>query len=335
MVLKKTSEDGFVFPRSIRPKGAILADFDIDGHSLKKLHRDWLEDNVVKPAHAKSSIAGSWAIDLIGRASKTGSDEHNMWLSGKRVEEVIHYLGPRLSGAQFFFRPARLGESSPYNSSEFEHELDRSVEIRAEFFATMAPKRRKPHILIPKFEPWNPPPNKKVTDFRLQVLAAYIFIRTLDVKLPLSKVGQGHSEVKLLINIRELGSTDHALYDFLGTGTGMIVGPRISIKGPWKSILPIGSSTFSSKYGKGREHPFATDVEMDADDFEGPAFFQFDLLGRTLGFGPKPRFFGSQGKIKGLSFGPEKIKKLGVTDYAEGTCFGKMSVVSSVPSWAK
>ena len=75
MVLKKTSKEGFVFPRSENPKGAFLADFDIDGASLKKLHEDWLKDNVVDPAKAKRHTKGMWEIELSGRASKSGSVE--------------------------------------------------------------------------------------------------------------------------------------------------------------------------------------------------------------------------------------------------------------------
>ena len=68
MVLKKTSKEGFVFPRSENPKGAFLADFDIDGSSLKQDHKDWLDDNVVSPAKAKSHSSGGWQIELNGRA---------------------------------------------------------------------------------------------------------------------------------------------------------------------------------------------------------------------------------------------------------------------------
>ncbi len=329
MVFKKTSEEGFVFPRSERPKGAILADFDIDGDILKRRHFEWLDDNVINPAHAKSSTAGGWTIDLIGRASKSGSDQHNLWLSDKRVRAVMAYLGPKMSGVPFLFRPSQLGESSPFDSTEFEHELDRSVEIRSVFTPTMPPRRIKPHIHIPKVIPWKRPVNRKVMDFKLQVLKAEISIRTLDVKFPFISVGNGDARVKMLIDIRELGSTDHAMFEFRGAGPGTIV----SAKPSWKKAIPgFGFSSWSSLYEKGNVHSFATEVEMDADDFQGPALFQFDLLGRTFAFGPKPSFWGSQEKIKNLSFGLTTDTNL--LEYAEATVSGKMSVVESVPSWA-
>lgn len=329
MVLKKTSAGGFVFPRSVNPTGAFLADFDIDGATLKKDHRDWLDEEIIDPAKLKSSRPGMWTIDLIGRASKSGSDEHNMWLSEQRARAVQSYLGPRLSGVIVNYNVNRLGESSPFNSDEYEHELDRSVEVRAVYFPAKTPKIPKRHILIPKIHPWRPRPNRKVMDFRLQVLKAEISIYTLDVKFPGISVGNGDARVKMLIKIREVGGTDHALYELTGKGRGMIVSAKPSLK---KAIPGFGLSSWSAKYEKGDEHPFATDVEMDAADFAGPAMFQFDLIGRKLSFGPKKGFFGSQKKIRDLSFGPTADANL--LKYAEGTCFCEMKEVDSVPSWA-
>ena len=172
-------------------------------------------------------------------------------------------------------------------------------------------------------------PNRKVMDFKLQVLAAEIIIYTLSVKFPGINVGQGDARVKMLINIRELGSTDHALFELLGKGRGMIVDAKPSFK---KFIPGLTYGNWSAKYGKGNEHSFATDVEMDAADFAGPAFFNFDLLNRTLSFGPTKGFFGSQKKIRNLSFGP--TADANILKYAEASCFCEMNIVDSAPAWA-
>ena len=329
MALKKTSEYGFVFPRSGRPPGALLADFDFDGAILKRDHKLWLDENIVEPANAKRFTPGGWRIDLIGRASKVGSDAHDLWLSDQRMRAVQSYLGLKLAGVPFMFVPSALGESSPFDSSEFDHELDRSVEVRATFAPMKLPKRIKPHLLIPKIHIWKPRPNRKVMDFKLQVLKAKIFVFTLDVKLGPARVGNGTAKVQILINIRELGSSDHALYEFTGAGPGTIIGAGISLK---KAIPGLGASTWSATYEKGDPHSFATDVEMDAQDFAGPAAFRFDLLGRTLAFGPKRSFFGSRETIKNLSFG--HTADVNLMEYAEATAGGKMTIVESVPSWA-
>jgi hypothetical protein len=133
----------------------------------------------------------------------------------------------------------------------------------------------------------------------------------------------------MLIKISELGSSDSALYEFNGHGPGAILGAKISLK----KGLPVGVSKWSAAYEAGEEHPFATDVEMDAEDFGGPAMFRFDLVGRTLSFGPRRSFFSGQEKIKHLSFG--LTADVNLLKMAEATTPGKMTVVESVPAWAK
>ena len=328
MVLKKTSKEGFVFPRSENPKGAFLADFDIDGASLKKDHKDWLEDNVIRPAKAKGSSSGGWQIELNGRASRSGSDAHNMWLSDQRIQAVANYLYKQLSGLPFTFIPRVLGESSPFDGDEYEHELDRSVEVTAKFISTTPSKKIiKPRLLIPKVHPWKRPVNRKVQDFKLKVLRAKISITTLDVKLPYISVGNGDFHAKLLIDIDEPGTADHALYEYKGAmGKGMIVKPRPGVR------PGAGISRYRATYGEGEVHRFATDVEMDAQDFGGPAMFRTDAIGRLLEFGPKTGLFRTQEKIKDLSFGPSYDEN--PAKYAEGTSLGELKLVEKWPDWA-
>ncbi len=328
MSLIKTSTDGFVFPRSENPKGAFLADFDIDGATLKKDHRDWLDGNVIAPAKAKGHTSGGWQIELNGRASKSGSDAHNMWLSDQRVHAVASYLYKKLSGLPVMFVPRVLGESSPYDGDEYEHELDRSVEVTAKFLSVKPRRIIKPVILIPKFHPWKRPVNRKVQDFKLKVLKAKISVSTVDVKLPFISVGNGDFRVKMLIDIDETGTLDHALYEFEGSmGKGMIVKFRPRVR------PGAGFSKYRATHEAGEAHPFATEVEMDAQDFEGPAFFKTDALGRTFVFGPKPSFFSSQEAITDLSLGPASSES--PLKYVEGAVFGEMKLVESTPDWAR
>ena len=327
MVLKKTSANGFVFPRSENPKGAFLADFDIDGSALKKDHRDWLSENVIRPIKAKGAASGGWHIELSGRASKSGSDEHNMWLSEQRMRAVAQYLDSNLMGMPVMFVPRVLGESSPFKGDDFENELDRSVEVTAKFISVKPPRRIKPHILIPKVHPWRPRANRKVMDFTLQVLKAKISIFTIDLSVGPLVIGNGTAFVKMFIKISEVGTTDEALYELEAEGPGTIVGAEISIR---KLKPGIGASEYSAEYKGGDPKPFATDTEMDADDFAGPASFRFDAIGQTLKFGPKDGFFGKQQRIKNLPLGPADAD---ILKYAEGTVAGKMNVVESEPDW--
>jgi hypothetical protein len=329
-MLTKTSNSGLVVEFAARPPHAVLADFDIDGSALKSDHTDWLDENVIVPADAKRSSSGGWMIDLIGKASQSGSDGHNLWLSDQRARSVQTYLLASLPGVPMHFFVSAVGESAPLDLAQFEHELDRSVEVRARFIGKDPPKPLKPRRLIVKPHIWKRPVNRKTMDFELQVLKAQIFVGTLDVKLGPLSVGQGHAQVKMLIKISEIGSTDEALYEFEGSGPGSILGANFSLKG----FKPgLGASKFSATYEKGEVHRFATDIEMDADEFGGHAMFRSDLLGRTLSFGPKKSFFSKQKTIKDLSFGLTRDTNL--FKLAEATTPGDMQVVESAPAWAK
>lgn len=327
-MLKKTSERGLVLERGVRPPMAVLADFDIDGATLKKDHTQWLDDNVVGPAKAKTATPGGWQIDLIGRASQSGSDGHNLWLSDQRAKAVQSYLLHNLFDVPVHYFVSQLGESSPFDPGEYEHEVDRSVEVRARFLPVKPPKRPKTPLLIVKPHIWKRRPNRKVMDFELQVLKAQVVVGGLHVKFPFVHAGPGEAVVRMLIRIRELGSSDSALYVYHGHGPGFIV------TGSLKKVAPgAGLSKWIARYEAGEVHPFATDVEMDAEDFGGPALFQFDASGRSLAFGPKRSVLGGQDKIKQLSFGTTDDENL--LSYAEGTTFGKMTVVEEAPAWAK
>lgn len=329
MVLIKTSENGLVFPKSARPSRALLADFDIDGATLKKHHKQWLRENVIDPARAKRSTPGGWTIGLVGRASKSGTDSYNLWLSEQRLRAVESFLALQSDGIPFHFVRVPLGESSPNATSEFEHEQDRSVDVVAVFLPVKPRMPAKPGRLIPRIHIWKPRPNRKVMDFTFQVLKAEIVIHTIDVKFPFMSVGHGPLRVKMLIRIRELGSSDQALYEFSSVGgNGTIIAAKFSLK----TALPGGGiSSWKATYEKGAIHSFATDVEMDAGDFAGPGLFQFNMIGRTLSFGPKPGFFGSQEKIRNLSFG--LTADINPLSEAEGITMGDMAVVESVPTW--
>ncbi len=328
-MFKKTSINGIVFPTSARPAGAILGDFDIDGAILKPDHTTWLDKHIVDPAMARKGTAGSWQIDLIGHTSRSGSDNHNLQLSNRRVQAVQSYLMPRLAGIPVHVFPAAEGESRPVDWSQYENELDRSVEVRAAF-NSVSPKRRTIPRLIPKTHIWKPRENRKVRDFTFTVLKANLSIFGVEFKAGFIGITNGTAGSKLLIRIDETGTPDFALYNFEATGPGSILAGKPSLKAAKPGL---GVNTFSSSYTGGETRPFAMDFDLDAQDFGGPGLFQFDAAGNTIAFGPTEGFFSGRKKIRGLDLGRDSSTNL--LKYGEGTTAGKLELVTSTPEWAR
>ena len=66
---------------------SLLYNFDIDGDAVKPQHREWLKEHVV-PQLGDSAVK----IILRGEASRSGSDDHNLALSNRRVKNVENFL---------------------------------------------------------------------------------------------------------------------------------------------------------------------------------------------------------------------------------------------------
>jgi hypothetical protein len=66
--------------------GFLIFNFDIDGDKLKSEHHTFLRRNVVSELKAGASIA------IQGITDTTGSDEHNIALSDRRVANVLEFL---------------------------------------------------------------------------------------------------------------------------------------------------------------------------------------------------------------------------------------------------
>ena len=66
---------------------SVLYNFDIDGDAVKPQHREWLKEHVV-PQLGNSAVK----ITLRGEASRSGSDDHNLALSNRRVRNVENFL---------------------------------------------------------------------------------------------------------------------------------------------------------------------------------------------------------------------------------------------------
>ena len=89
---------------------AVLSNFDIDWHELKPEHQQWLDQ------YAVPKIREGGSISVEGRASRTGSHEHNQALSERRLREVLAYVRQR-AGREFrSAQSVALGEQAAASS---------------------------------------------------------------------------------------------------------------------------------------------------------------------------------------------------------------------------
>ncbi|HJQ56219.1 MAG TPA: hypothetical protein VJ890_04900 [Vineibacter sp.] len=324
-MVTKTSENGLVLERSARPPDAFLADFDIDGHSLKTDHIAWLDEHIVRRDKAKSGIGGRWKVWLTGRASRSGGASHNYQLSERRIEAVERFLAGRMMPDRYTVVPVPMGEGAPIDAGIFENEMDRSVHVEAEFTAWGKPSRKRRH-LIPNIKPWRRF-NKQVLDFTIQVHKAQVEVFAPGF-LPIRK---GSLDVKLFVEVRELGTGDTALYEYVGTGVFSSLAPPGPTAGYWRTMFENGS-----------KHRFATERPMDAEDFGAKASLKIDKprngIADSYIFGPQEGFFSdTKVKVKDLTLGknddlPTKVPK--EIQAGGGLAFGDMKLVTTRPSWA-
>lgn len=109
----------------------LLADFDIDSDALKLEHREALDNLKKLVGYSSEANRKLGRIILIeGRASKSGSNKHNLELSERRAEKVKEYL---LSGSSTLSESdinlvRGVGEDQPLsNLGKFEDPSERSV----------------------------------------------------------------------------------------------------------------------------------------------------------------------------------------------------------------
>jgi outer membrane protein OmpA-like peptidoglycan-associated protein len=106
------------------PIAHLLSNFDIDSAALKPAHRRFLQDRLVLVLQTNRNNE----VELVGRASRSGTAAHNLKLSAKRVKAVADFLIaagiPRSN-----IRTQFIGSQSPFSLNR-EAEEDRSVEVR-------------------------------------------------------------------------------------------------------------------------------------------------------------------------------------------------------------
>jgi hypothetical protein len=104
---------------------ALLYNFDIDDASLKKEHRDWLEQVAAPIASCQAA-----QIFLKGSASRTGANDYNLQLSDRRVHEVRNFLlNQHARPDQFHLTWVGEEEAALTERDGTENELDRAVAV--------------------------------------------------------------------------------------------------------------------------------------------------------------------------------------------------------------
>jgi hypothetical protein len=212
---KRTSPQGKVYEISGKPIQTYLYDFDIDGHTLKSAHIEWLDRKIVQPIRLfGSGVLGSrWFVWIFGNASRTGDDAHNLFLSQRRAQAVEKYLAERLVGKPHHLMAIPLSESKAAQdgwSDDVELEFYRSVTIVMDLYVTPPmPPPPKP----------KPPPRQKNKPFQLCLL---------DAKVSRSILGVGLNFVGTVL-IADLSTRNEAKY----TVETLVDTPSLLPDTPW------------------------------------------------------------------------------------------------------
>jgi hypothetical protein len=137
------------------PDGStLLFNFDIDSSDLKKEHRDFLENTIVKAAN---NSPNGLRVVVGGSADRLGDAGHNVALSNRRIDAVIAFLKRRKPGYRWTFVGfgQGVGETTAERAGDRDNTRDdlfRSVIV--EVLAPGQPVPPKPSI--PKSFPKKP-----------------------------------------------------------------------------------------------------------------------------------------------------------------------------------
>jgi hypothetical protein len=255
----------------------LLADFGVDLDILRPKHVEWLDGlGRFLRAHAFPPTKGKWVITITGRASKTGSDYHNRYLSERRCNAVRKYLAMRLVGVSIEFAPTYLGEASPFNTKINENARDRSVEV---FVVPSVVPIRIDLDPSPGGEERKKVFDLSVTDFLVHTIGS-----------PTAKVPIGWCWWKMNLTITDPDTEDTELYFFEGDGPSPINARGMAPGEGW-----------SRSARSGNIQPFVASSKHKANSFEGRAqvavmkflagqFHAGGELGKGFAFGKADKF---------------------------------------------
>lgn len=291
-MLVRTSQRGRVYVVSLpnaKVLQAYLVDFDIDGDNLKDAHKEWLDRHIIERIALVDSAGrtrlplpgerahATWFIWLIGHASRTGSDAHNLDLSARRISSVETYIYARLNARSPVSKVKHLrwprGETKAKSAQPDETEdlFYRSVQI---LFLPLPVPDDQPEPIRP--DPIPPPrkPKWETVEYRIRLVS-----------------GGGVSGVigaeAYMFEILDVENNNIGLYAYAAPIAGMSlpvpkvkvpnVTPSWSFRGPWNSfrqprVLGAGGFQGPAKYYSAS----AIKWSWNRFEFGGPVSLAYD-----------------------------------------------------------
>ncbi|HLK65116.1 MAG TPA: OmpA family protein [Bryobacteraceae bacterium] len=252
----RTSSRGFVWQISADPLQALLYDFDIDHDDLKSAHLEFLDTKVLGAIQAGSRK--KWRFKVEGRASRSGTEKHNLGLSQKRAQKAYEYVTKKAHG-DLFAEAQWVGEDRAARDGQKdgkENMVYRAVLVDLCGEDKPIPPPPPPPVIAAPPKPKTLPPNKP---FQIRMLDGASVTYTLPLPGPIQKVMQaGVSRDSYTFEIRDVEANVSCVYLF--EAMGKTLGPSLSVKNVG------GGKTLGGDW-----NDFSGPRWISVEDFEGPA----------------------------------------------------------------
>jgi hypothetical protein len=189
---------------------ALLYNFDIDGHSLKREHTRFLDTQVIP------ILVGGGHAAVTGMCSRSGSTAHNLRLSEERAKQVMNHIG-------HWTNIARVYKSAPTFAAQGVGEATAAIagvkdgseeEIWRAVYMIVSPKAIITPVPPPKQLPAPQPQTPKVL-WRQEELS----LRANVLDLPLFKRFNGHLYLTQ-------GSCSHIRWHFTTSNLSLALDPK-------------------------------------------------------------------------------------------------------------
>ncbi len=207
----------------------ILGNFDIDGDQPKRAHIEFIETRLIEPL-----LRTRARVEVMGGASHSGGEAHNLALSGRRAHNVVALLAARgVRATQIAAGATGEWRATPGVN---EHALDRNVIIKLSLPTPPPPPPPPPPLPTP---PPRSMQSSEPIDYRIRMLLAF--------GLELEALGQDH----VGFQVWDAGSHRVATYQYAGANFG-IGTPTLSWIGNWNQIPTTRPLSFAELEGWAR-----------------------------------------------------------------------------------